>query len=1406
QCQLNFEALHNHSEDENYRTSQKHTDTGEVVSLLLKTIQKVPTVAQSRASDILPLFLKFMGYKSEEDPLRVGLFNGEAYNGKEWKGLFTQWLTLLKLMKNPRSSRFSQFVNDVLQNRFLDDNVAEIQTSVLECLVLWNDYLLPHRKRLENLIISKKLREELATWDFSKDIEEAHRSHFVCLVIRILMPKVRNLKDSASRKRTSICHREAVLVVISQLDVNELALFFALLMKPLNIISEETTDLFWSSGKCSLEYFQKSNFLKYFNVDTLSTLSWKMKSGFLHVIQHVLEVFDVFHVRPFLDFLMGCVVRLLVNYAPNIDEESTIDKESVSTKADLKQFKELRSLCLKIIAHVLKKYEDCDLGSEFWDLFFSAVNPLIKSFKQEGSSSENPSSLFSCFLSMSKSRNLVTFLCREESLVPDIFSILTVTTASEAIKSSALSFIKNLLSLENDLDDDDDHMLKGILDPYLEALINSLHSLFREDILKRKYHGEREIKILKLLSKHIRDESHVMKYLDVLLSFLDKRVKYSDTHREALLAIQDITSLLGSESTSKIIDKVSPLLVDADLGLRLCICDLLESLTKIDFSLNLVAKCVSDMNATSPMEVDELDYEKIVDAYGKIDADFFNKSSEQHMMIILSQSLYYISSGEVTLKYCARNLLFTFIEFSASILCQEASARSDIGKDVSRSVARWTGDRVLRIMNNFILKHIGDSVNRGISSGEEEILLIRKMVMELPDSGNLAAFRPLLGSENDEDDFFKNVFSIQAHRRARAIKNFAKVIKDSTSSLPEGVVRELLISVFFNMFLDGQDGKGQNVHDACAEALASVSAHMSWNPYYALLNRCFREMEKHTEKRKRLMNLVCSILNKFHFAEDGYVQDKIRKLMDSETDSVHVNGYVAAVKVLKLLPKDRMDSNLDSIVSKVSKYLRDPVQKPRDEARKALVACLEELGLEDNLQLFVRKLVSLLRKGSEVHVLGYTVYHILSKCLPNPTGEKLDHCLEDLLDVVEADILGDVDEQKTDREYVSKKIESRKRKSPDTLRLLAENVTFRSHSLKLLSIVTDQLQRPMTSALKSKLEEMLKNIAAGIENNPSVDQKDLFCFIYDRVDDGINNKSGLGDQASSQPSKKRRKSRDTQETSGSKSCPHLITVFALDLLHSRLKKIQPNSANEELVSRLDPFVRLLVGCLSSKYEDVVSSSVRCFTALMRLKLPSFNESRSVEHRSVCVCNEFQESSSGVMHKLLKALIGNENLSLSSEQLKMLIQFPIFVDLESDSSVASLSLLKAIVKTNPKIYDVADQVTKLMITHQDESTRKICREILVGFLVHNEKKLLERCFSVLLNSLSNSVFSSFSYEYSDGRDSVLDALQELIKKLSNPDLDKLSQRLFPVLADRLEIEPDKKLLHLPSSTFLLDSNS
>lgn len=47
----------------------KSTPTATVVSQLLQILQKASSVAQSRASEILPLLLKFLGYNSE-NPVR----------------------------------------------------------------------------------------------------------------------------------------------------------------------------------------------------------------------------------------------------------------------------------------------------------------------------------------------------------------------------------------------------------------------------------------------------------------------------------------------------------------------------------------------------------------------------------------------------------------------------------------------------------------------------------------------------------------------------------------------------------------------------------------------------------------------------------------------------------------------------------------------------------------------------------------------------------------------------------------------------------------------------------------------------------------------------------------------------------------------------------------------------------------------------------------------------------------------------------------------------------------------------------------------------------------------------------------------------------------------------------------
>lgn len=575
-------------------------------------------------------------------------------------------------------------------------------------------------------------------------------------------------------------------------------------------------------------------------------------------------------------------------------------------------------------------------------------------------------------------------------------------------------------------------------------------------------------------------------------------------------------------------------------------------------------------------------------------------------------------------------------------------------------------------------------------------------------------------------------------------------------------MNKVFLPLFFNMLLDAQE---ENIKNAFIEVLALISASVEWKSCYSLLTRCFQEMDKNPHKQKPMMRLFCSILDQLSDANDGrYSSDlaseinsclldtvlpRVQKALDSESGEINVDINRAALKLLKLLPGDVMDSQLPSIVHRISNFLKNRLESVRNSARLALADCLKVLGLE-YLQFIIRILRSVLKRGFELHVLGYSVNFILSKNLSSPSGGKLDYCLDDLLLVVKDDILGEVSEQKEVDKIASKMIETRKQKSFETLELIAQNITFKTHALKLLSIVTSQFEMHLTPKVKLKLESMLDHIAAGIECNPSVDETDLFVFIYGLIEDRINEENSVHEISSSKEAEKpknnvkgKRKTFQPGRVIVSKSAgSHLVTVFSLKLLLKHLKNVKSNKHDEQRLSMLDSFVTLLGSCLSSKYEDVLSASLRCLIPLVSLPLPSLESQADkikttlfdIAHTSVNSTSSLVQSCLSLLTKLLHST----KITLSSDQLHLLIRFPLFVDLEKNPSDIALLLLKAIVNRSlvvPEIYDVMIRVGELMVWSQTESIRKKCSQILLQFLLDyhmSQSRLQKHLNSLLLN--------------------------------------------------------------------------
>ncbi|GJX79607.1 small subunit processome component 20 homolog isoform X1 [Tanacetum coccineum] len=1268
-----------------------------VLSLLIKSLQKVvATLKESQSRQLIPLFLMFLGYEVSKIS-SVSSYSSQASKGKDWKGVLEDWLCLLKLIRNLKAFPQSQFLKDVLQYRLLDENDPDVQLKVLECLLNWKDeFLLPYDQNLRNLVNPKTLRDELTRWSLSREsqlVSEDHRDFLVPIVIRILVPKVRKLKKLASRKTASVHHRKAIIGFLAELDINELPLFFALLIKPLQTGSSGVGDVDESSLTTAI--FDSSSVSRHFTLDNIRSLSSKKVYGFLHVTEEIIGIFDATRIEPVLDTLMGSVVRILASCAPTVDETKSmcIQEEDVGTEKQAmaslgsKHFKDLRSLCLKIISFVLGKFEGHNFSLESWDIFFSALKPLIDGFKQEGASSEKPSSLFVCFLAMSRSHKLVSLFHRAKNLVPDIFSILTVATASEAIISCVLKFVENLLNLDIDMESGATDV-KGILHPNIDTLVYSLHHLFTcksTDRKSLKSFGGRELNIFKLLPKYIQDPSIGIKFVDILLPTVTDKPHDWASCADTLYVIQKMIPMLGNEGSSRILNAISPLLIHAPSLVRLAICDVVDALAGSDPSLVHVAKLLREFNATSATELDALDYDIISGAYNKISIEFFCSVQEEHALIILS-----ISGEIVPMFEC------------------------------------WSNARIQNTVNNFILKYMGDAMNKETSVRKAWMDLLLKMANELPNVSKLESYLALHQGD-PEHDFFNNIVHVQKHMRARALSRFCKV----STPLSEVVTSKVMLPLSFSMLLEVNDNKGEHLRNACIEAIAFISASMGWKQYYALLNRCFKELKLRPDRQKLFLRLICSILDKFHFSEvkTDNILPKVQNLLTLDTDNVNVNVSLVALKLLKQLPGDILELQLPTIIHRISNFLKSRLESVRDEARSALAACLKELGVE-YLQVILKVLRSTLKRGFEVHVLGYTLNFILSKCLSAPESGKLDYCLEELLSVSVNDILGEVSEEKDVDKIASKMKETRKKKSFETLTLIAQNVTLQTQAMKLISPIKKNIQKQLTPKLKSKLETMLQHIASGIESNPTANPRDIFFFTYQLIKENAKDS-------------------------------YMITVFALRILHKRIKKLKKLKKDEQILGFLDPFVELLCSGLNASFGlpslDSQADNIR-------------SQLFAILHRSVNASSPLAES----CIRMLTVLLKSTSLKLSKEHAQMLLQFSMFVDLERKPSSIALSLLREIVKRKvdvPEIYDLANQVAELMVTSTDELIRKKCSHIFLPFLLDYDlqKKRRQQHFDFLVSNLS--------YEHSTGREAVLEMLHAIIKKFQSPIVNELSKTLF-----------------------------
>jgi U3 small nucleolar RNA-associated protein 20 len=579
-----------------------------------------------------------------------------------------------------------------------------------------------------------------------------------------------------------------------------------------------------------------------------------------------------------------------------------------------------------------------------------------------------------------------------------------------------------------------------------------------------------------------------------------------------------------------------------------------------------------------------------------------------------------------------------------------------------------------------------------------------------------------------------------------------------------------------NSIFEAKGDKEGNLVGAAIETVACIASQLQWEPYFGLLMRSFRFLSTKVEHQKVLVRLVCATLDAFHFSEstteesvnedaeieannelarklpagiEGLLRKRVlpefTKVMVSKMDIVNASVALALVKILKLMPEEVVEVELPRIVQSITNLLKNRnSQAVRDEARSALVSVTATLGPR-YLHFIAGVLKGSLTKGFEVHVLGYTLYSVLVKLLETVKVGEIDYCLPLLLEILENDIMGEVAEEKNVEAIAIKMKETKHMRSFESMRLIAQVITFPTQVPTMLGPVRRNLPKTFSPKNRVKVETMLKQIALGLQLNSSVSQETLFVLVHGLLEDGLKEENAValalaaknqaklegkgagrlsktvtGKSAELNYSKdKNRDNKDSISTGVGTPNAHLLTEFALQLFFSHLKKVKISFQDQLALSMLDPLVDLYFRFLSSKYDGVLSGVMRCPSILVKSPLPSVDKFGA--KMSKLVFNMAQRSG-----KTDTPVIRHcKTAKLTDEQLRLLLRFPVFSDLESTTGSTALSLLKAVVSRKllvPELYDMMTRVSEVMVQSQLPPVRQVCSQI---FLQSNFSTVLAR---------------------------------------------------------------------------------
>ncbi|CAG8668326.1 8263_t:CDS:2, partial [Acaulospora morrowiae] len=669
-------------------------------------------------------------------------------------------------------------------------------------------------------------------------------------------------KGKESSKTGMVARRVAVLSAIANCSESEIGFLVNLLLEPFSVVLKQIDII-------------DSEFRLVPNLDINKFVSCRKQLGYLNFLGDFLKQLGSF-LLPFVPDMFKVVLYIIhssqKNLTEEIGQEDALDAINNDVEMEVydhgRQLKSIRQLGLKRIVDFFKIPFSFNYQPYIKEMFRSFISIRIPKFNTENT--QAPSALMELFAVWASKRDYLLYLVDyNKELLPKLFACISSKKVQESVVTKVLDIVENILHIcENEMEVDTEDvqmeekgLIETVLKPHVSTLLDNLENVLTQSSKSASFgkdaFSRREISILSQIAVYVDNEEQAKKLVDLLLPCLriNSRIISEKTKANILQIVAKFLRIIPELlPSSKLFLKYFNYISREFSTLRSRDCrkslvQVLEEFSKLDNSLKEVVELVDDLNSFSTKLLGELDFERRLNAFNRINQESYRKFTPLQWLPLLHNCLFFIQDHEElsirnNSSFCITRFVDRVIEFEV-----ECEGHDDQGK-----------------FRDLLIHVVYPAIKKGMRLSLELVrveflTILSYVVKKCPKIDQFSDMTCLL-FHDDESNFFNNIHHIQLHRRIRALKRFSNECAEG--KLKKSSLVQIVLPLIGHFITDA-DRVDHTLINETVSTIGIIAAQLNWGQYYSLLKQYMRLIPRKVALEKVLVKTIITILDNFHF-------------------------------------------------------------------------------------------------------------------------------------------------------------------------------------------------------------------------------------------------------------------------------------------------------------------------------------------------------------------------------------------------------------------------------------------------------------------------------------------------------------------------------------------------------------